>query len=166
VPLFNDPGERWEYGINIDFIGKAVEAVSGKKLDAYLKDHIFTPLGMNDTAFKIGPAQRARLVAIHARSADGTLAPMALEIPQDPEFHMGGGGLYGTAPDYVAFIRMLLNNGSLNGNRVLKPETVAMMAQNHIGELNVGKLPTAMPPFSNDPIRPSYRSATNSFCFL
>jgi methyl acetate hydrolase len=121
---------------------------------------------MNDTAFKIGSAQRARLVGIHARSADGTIAPMAFEIPQDPEFHMGGGGLYGTAPDYVAFIRMLLNNGSLNGNRVLKPETVTMMAQNHIGELNVGKLPTAMPPFSNDPIRPSYRSARNSFCFL
>jgi methyl acetate hydrolase len=150
VPLFNEPGERWEYGVNIDFIGRAVEAVSGKKLDGYLKDHIFTPLGMNDTAFKIGPSQRARLVSMHARGADGTLAPMAFEIPQDPEFHMGGGGLYGTAPDYVAFIRMLLNNGSLNGNRVLKPETVAMMAQNHIGDLNVGKLPTAMPPLSNE----------------
>jgi CubicO group peptidase (beta-lactamase class C family) len=111
---------------------------------------MFTPLGINDTAFKIGPSQRARLVGMHARGADGTLAPMAFEIPQDPEFHMGGGGLYGTAPDYIAFIRMLLNNGSLNGNRVLKPETVAMMAQNHIGNLNVGKLPTAMPPLSNE----------------
>jgi methyl acetate hydrolase len=150
VPLFADPGERWEYGINIDFVGKAVEAVSGKKLDAYLKDHIFTPLGMNDTAFKIGTSQRARLVGVHARGPDGTLAPMAFELPQDPEFHMGGGGLYGTAPDYIAFIRMLLNNGSLNGNRVLKPDTVAMMAQNRIGDLNVTKLPTAMPPLSND----------------
>jgi CubicO group peptidase (beta-lactamase class C family) len=75
---------------------------------------------------------------------------MAFEIPQEPEFHMGGGGLYGTAPDYIAFIRMLLNKGSLDGNRVLKPETVALMAQNHIGDLNVTKLPTAMPPLSND----------------
>jgi len=67
VPLFQDPGERWEYGINIDFVGKAVEAASGKKLDAYLKDHIFAPLGMTDTGFKIGAAQRARLVGVHAR---------------------------------------------------------------------------------------------------
>lgn len=150
APLFADPGERWEYGINIDFVGKAVEAASGKRLDTYLKDHIFTPLGMSDTGFKIGAAQRARLVGVHARGADGTLTPMPFEIPQDPEFHMGGGGLYGTAPDYLAFIRMLLNGGSLYGNRVLKPETVAVMAQNHIGALNVNKLPTAMPRLSND----------------
>jgi methyl acetate hydrolase len=150
APLFNDPGERWEYGINIDFVGKAVEAASGRKLDAYLKDHIFTPLGMADTGFKIGAAQRTRLVGVHGRGPDGTLSAMPFEIPQDPEFHMGGGGLYGTAPDYIAFIRMFLNDGSLNGNRVLKPETVAMMAQNHIGNLNVTKLPTAMPPLSND----------------
>ena len=150
APLFADPGERWEYGINIDFVGKAVEAASGKRLDAYLKDHIFAPLGMADTGFRIGEAQRARLVGVHMRGADGALAPMPFEIPQEPEFHMGGGGLYGTAPDYIAFIRMFLNNGSLNGNRVLKPETVAMMAKNHIGDLNVTKLPTAMPPLSND----------------
>jgi methyl acetate hydrolase len=150
APLFNEPGERWEYGINIDFVGKAIEAASGKTLEAYLKDHIFTPLGMADTGFKIGASQRARLVGMHARGPDGTLTPMPFEIPQEPEFHMGGGGLYGTAPDYIAFIRMLLNNGSLNGNRVLKPETVAMMGQNHIGALNVTTLPTAMPPLSND----------------
>jgi methyl acetate hydrolase len=150
VPLFNEPGERWEYGINIDFVGKAVEAASGKRLDAYLKDHIFAPLGMADTGFKIGAAQRVRLVGVHARGPDGTLTPMPFEIPQDPEFHMGGGGLYGTAPDYIAFIRMLLNGGSLNGNRVLKPETVATMGRNHIGALNVTTLPTAMPPLSND----------------
>jgi methyl acetate hydrolase len=150
APLFNDPGERWEYGINIDFVGKAVEAASGKKLDAYLRDHIFSPLGMNDTAFKIGAPQRERLVGVHMRGADGAPAPMPFEIPQEPEFHMGGGGLYGTAPDYIAFIQMILNNGSLNGERVLEPETVALMAQNHIGELNVTPLPTAMPPLSND----------------
>ena len=150
IPLVFDPGERWEYGINIDFVGKAIEAASGKRLDAYLKDHIFAPLGMADTGFKIGAAQRPRLVSMYARGPDGALAHFPFELEQNPEFHMGGGGLYGTAPDYVAFIRMLLNGGSLNGNRVLKPETVAMMAQNHIGDINVGKLPTAMPPFSND----------------
>ena len=70
----SDPGTRWEYGINIDFVGKAVEAVSGKRLDAYLRDHLFTPLGMSDTGFKIGDSQRKRLVAMHARGEDGTLA--------------------------------------------------------------------------------------------
>ena len=150
TPLANDPGSRWEYGINIDFVGKAVEAASGKRLDAYLKDHIFNPLGMADTGFKLGAAQRARLVSMHARGEDGALAVFPFELVQEPEFHMGGGGLYGTTPDYIRFIRMLLNGGSLDGNRVLKAETVAMMGQNHIGDLNVTKLPTAMPPFSND----------------
>src|SRR3954468_3465222 len=67
TPIMTDPGTRWEYGTNIDFVGKAVEAVSGKKLDAYLRDNIFTPLGMNDTAFKLSDAQRDRLVGMHAR---------------------------------------------------------------------------------------------------
>jgi methyl acetate hydrolase len=150
TPLCSDPGTRWEYGINIDFVGKAVEAASGKTLEAYFKDHIFGPLGMKDTGFKLGASQRARLVAMHARAADGTLAPIPFEVTQDPEFHMGGGGLYGTARDYIAFIRMLLNGGILNGNRVLKSETARMMAQNHIGNLNVLPMKTALPQFTND----------------
>jgi len=150
VPLVSDPGERWEYGINIDFVGKAVEAASGQRLDAYFKDRIFAPLGMADTGFTLGAAQRARRVGMHARGAGGALSPIAFEMPAEPEFHMGGGGLFGTAPDYVAFIRMLLNGGSLDGNRVLKAETAATMAQNHIGDHNVTKLPTAVPGASND----------------
>src|SRR6478736_6530438 len=93
IPIMTDPGTRWEYGINIDFIGKAVEAVSGKRLDAYLRDHLFSPLGMNDTSFKITDAQRQRLVGMHARTPDG-LVPIPFELEQEPEFHMGGGGLY------------------------------------------------------------------------
>ena len=150
TPLANEPGQKWEYGINIDFVGKAVEAVSGKKLDAYLKDHIFTPLGMRDTGFKIGADQRSRLVGMHARGADGKLSPMPFELAQEPEFHMGGGGLYGTAPDYIRFLRALLNGGELDGSRILKHETVKMMGENHIGEHEVTTLKTAMPPFSND----------------
>jgi CubicO group peptidase (beta-lactamase class C family) len=150
IPLASDPGERWEYGINIDWVGKAVEAVSGKRLDAYLKDHILAPLGMNDTGFKLGSSQRERLVGMHARGADGSLTPVPFEMAQEPEFHMGGGGLYGTAPDYIRFVRMLLNGGALDGNRVLRAETVKSMSQNHIGELNVTKLTTALPEASND----------------
>jgi methyl acetate hydrolase len=150
TPIMSDPGTRWEYGTNIDFVGKAVEAVSGKRLDGYLRDHLFTPLGMSDTGFKLGDSQRKRLVGMHARAADGSLAPIPFELEQDPEFHMGGGGLYGTAGDYNKFTRMILNKGKANGNQVLKPETVATMSQNHIGELNMTKLISAVPDATND----------------
>src|ERR1700760_1335059 len=149
TPLSSDPGTRWEYGVNIDFVGKAIEAASGQRLDAYLRDNIFAPLGMTDTAFKIGPSQRERLVGMHARTPDG-LASVAFEIEQEPEFHMGGGGLYGTAGDYIKFTQMILNKGKGNGNQLLKPETVATMGQNHIGDLTMGKMPSAVAFATND----------------
>lgn len=150
TPIMSDPGTRWEYGINIDFVGKALEAASGKRLDAYLRDHMFGPLGMNDTAFKITDDMRQRLVATHARGEDGSLAPIPFEIEQNPEFHMGGGGLYGTAGDYIKFTQMILNKGRGNGNQVLKPETVALMGQNHIGDLTISKMTTVAPMYTND----------------
>src|SRR6184192_3373994 len=150
TPIMSDPGTRWEYGTNIDFVGKAVEAVSGKRLDAYLRDHLFTPLGMTDTGFRIGESQRKRLVGMHARGPDGSLASIPFELEQDPEFHMGGGGLYGTAADYIKFTQMILNKGRGNGNQVLKPETVALMGQNHIGALEVEKMTTVAPIYTND----------------
>jgi CubicO group peptidase (beta-lactamase class C family) len=149
TPLMTDPGTRWEYGTNIDFVGKAVEAVSGQRLDAYLHDHMLAPLGMNDTAFKIGDDQRRRLVGMHARGEDGTLAPIAFELEQDPEFHMGGGGLYGTAADYIKFCQMILNKGAGNGNQVLKPETIELMSQNHIGELVMTKMTSVAAIYTN-----------------
>src|SRR5437899_2281852 len=149
TPLAHDPGTRWDYGTNIDFVGKAVEAVSGQRLDAYLRDHLLAPLGMNDTAFKISDSMRTRLVGMHARAPEG-LAPIPFELEQNPEFHMSGGGLYGTAADYIKFTQMILNKGKGNGNQVLKPETVALMGQNNIGALEVGKLTTAAPIYTND----------------
>jgi methyl acetate hydrolase len=149
-PIMSDPGTRWEYGINIDFVGKAVEAASGKRLDAYLRDHMFAPLGMNDIGFKITDSQRQRLVGMHARGEDGSLAPIPFELEQNPEFHMGGGGLYGTAADYIKFTQMILNKGRGNGNQLLKPETVALMGQNHIGDLTMGKMVTMAPVYTND----------------
>src|SRR6185312_5636696 len=150
TPLASDPGTRWEYGTNIDFVGKAVEAVSGKRLDAYLRDHLFAPLAMKDTAFKIGDDQRKRLVGMHQRNEDGSLTTIPFELEQGPEFHMGGGGLYGTAGDYIKFTQMILNKGRGNGNQVLKPETVALMGQNHIGDLTIGKIKTMAPVYTND----------------
>jgi methyl acetate hydrolase len=150
TPIMTDPGTRWEYGTNIDFVGKAVEAASGQKLDAYLRDHMFAPLGMTDTGFKIGDAQRKRLVGMHSRAEDGSLAPIPFELEQNPEFHMGGGGLYGTAGDYIKFTQMILNKGRGNGNQVLKAETVATMGQNHIGELNMTRMTSAVAFATND----------------
>ncbi len=105
---------------------------------------------MTDTGFKIGDAQRQRLVGMHARGPDGLLAPIPFELEQDPEFHMGGGGLYSTAGDYIRFTQMILNKGRGNGNQVLKAETVATMGQNHMGDLNVTKMISALPDFTND----------------
>src|SRR6201987_3853859 len=150
TPLATDPGTRWEYGINIDFVGKAVEAASGKRLDAYLRDHMFAPLGMNDTALKISDNMRKRLVGMHVRGADGKLTPLPFELEQNPEFHMGGGGLYSTAAANIRFCQMILNKGSGNGNQVLRPETIAAMGQNHIGALNVTRMMSAMPVYTND----------------
>ena len=151
TPLLFDPGDRWDYGINLDWAGKMVEAVSGQSLGEYLRENLLGPLGMNDTAFRITDGMRARLAKIHQRGEDGALEPqMELEIPQDPEFEMGGGGLYGTVGDYLRFIRMILNRGRANGEQVLKPETVDMMSRNQMGDTRVCELKTAIPPLSHD----------------
>jgi methyl acetate hydrolase len=151
LPLLFDPGERWEYGINIDWAGQAVERVSGQKLGDYFDDHIFSPLGMISTGFKLTPAQRARLVKVHARQSDGSLKPIDFEIKQDPEFEAGGGGLYSTVGDYMKFCQVFLNGGkSAGGQPILRPETVAVMSQNQMGALNVRPLPTQMPALSAD----------------
>ncbi len=152
TPLLFDPGERWFYGINIDWAGKMVEAATGKKLGQVLHDDLLGPLGMNDTAFRVTDGMRTRMAKIHHRGPDGGLtADPALEIPQEPEFEMGGGGLYSTAGDYLKFLRMMLDEGEAdNGKAVLKPETVATMSKNAMGESRVTLLKTAAPPFSND----------------
>lgn len=149
LPLVFDPGENWEYGISIDWAGKAVEAVSGQTLAKYMHDNICSPLGMADTAFKIGAEQRGRLAKIHARTPDG-LVSTDMEIPQDPEFHMGGGGLYATVGDYLKFAQMILHGGTFNGAQVLKPETVAVMSRNAMGDVVCNPMKTAVPAATND----------------
>jgi len=150
TPLLFDPGERWEYGISTDWLGRVIESVSGQKLGSYLQDQVFGPLGMNDTAFRISASMRERLAKVHQRGDDGQLAPTDFEIPQEPEFEMGGGGLYGTAGDYLQFLRMILRRGQLSGPRLLKEETVEMMARNQTGRIRVRPLKTQLPAYSGD----------------
>jgi methyl acetate hydrolase len=150
LPLVFDPGDNWDYGIGIDWAGKAVERVSGQSLGDYLTEHLFAPAGMKDIGFRLTPDRRARLAGMHVRNDDGTLAPIEFEIPQEPEFQMGGGGLYGTAADYLAFARLFLNEGRADGHTVLKPETVRLMTTNAIGDLSVRALKTAVPASSRD----------------
>jgi methyl acetate hydrolase len=150
TPLLFDPGERWNYGINIDWAGKAVEKASGKRLEEYFRDHIFSPLGMRDTSFVLRADQRKRLAAMHARLPDGSLARIDFEMPQEPEFYMGGGGLYSTAGDYLTFLQMLLHGGTFKGATILSAGTVAEMNRNQIGDLLVTELKTVIAQSSND----------------
>ena len=151
TPLLFDPGERWEYGINLEWVGKMVEAASGQRLGEYFRDHLLQPLGMHSTAFRITDAMRTRLAKIHQRGEDGALIPqMDLEIPQDPEVELGGAGLYGTIGDYLCFIRMILNRGRIDGEQILTPESVDAMCENQMGASRVTAVETVIPPYSND----------------
>jgi methyl acetate hydrolase len=154
TPLLFDPGERWQYGISLDWTGRVVEAASGQRLGAYLAQHVLGPLGMSDTAFRISASMRARLARIHARLPDGQLAPIDMELAQEPGFDMGGGGLYGTMGDYLKFIRMVLNKGESAGGRILRAETIEAMSRNQIGELNVQPVKSADPTLTNDFVLP------------
>jgi methyl acetate hydrolase len=150
APLGFDPGERWEYGINIDVAGRMIEVASGQDLETYLHEHLFRPLGMHDIGFVIKPQWKDRMAQVHARDETG-LTPVESAPPaENPEFYAGGGGLFSTSRDYLTFLRALMRGGELNGVRILKPETVALMAQNHMGALNVLPMITSNPKMSND----------------
>src|SRR5580704_13711204 len=148
-PMLFDPGERWHYSTSIDVVGRLVEVVSGQKLENYFHDHIFVPLKMNDTSYNVPEAKGPRLVAQQQRDGAKMDGPVVLQIPPlvgltiaEP---IGGGGLASTAEDYGRFMRMFLNGGELDGVRVIKAETVALMSQNQMGTVSVPALKTALP---------------------
>ena len=151
APLGFDPGGRWEYGINIDVAGRMVEVVSGLDLETYLRRFIFDPLGMPDTGFVLRSEWENRLAVVHSRGEGGSLTPLDTgRPPENPEFYPGGGGLFSTARDYLTFLQALMHGGRFNGARILRPETVALMGENHIGALNVQPLLSYKPAMSND----------------
>jgi len=148
--LMFDPGSRWAYGGSLDRVGRLVEMVSGVTLDRYFRDHITHPLGMNDTGFTITEPQRSREAHLHVRQSDGTLQPQPLEQHSAPKRFSGGGGIYSTAPDYLTLLQALLNGGSIDGTSILRPRTVALMADNAIGNLDAGVMRTTNPAISSD----------------
>jgi methyl acetate hydrolase len=150
TPLLFDPGETWEYGSNIDWVGQVIEGITGRRLGEVMQDRIFDPLGMTDTAWTLTPEMRRRLAGMHARKADGSLeAVPGWELPQDPEIHMGGHGLYSTVGDYCRFIRMWLNDGRGPNGPVLKAATVEMAAADGLGGMKIKGLPAVNPALTN-----------------
>ena len=150
-PLLFEPGDRWMYGTSTEWVGRLVERFSGKRLEEYFQQRIFQPLDMVDTSYNVPGSKRMRLVGVHRRQADGVFAldPVQPPVPALPR-PVGGGGLVSTAADYIRFLQMLLNDGAVNGRRVLRAETVASMGRNQIGAVSVPALKTALPERSSD----------------
>lgn len=134
--LTSDPGTRWGYGLATDWLGQVVEAVDGRRIDAFCRDEIFAPLGMGDTMFEPEPLAD-RLAVVSRRTPEGGFAPMRIGPPSNPEVYGMGHALYSTAPDYLRFLRMVLNGGALDGQRVLSPKALRTMCADQMGGLTV-----------------------------
>lgn len=150
--LLHDPGERWSYGVNIDWLGRVVEKIRGKRLGEVMRERLFAPLNMVDIGFTMSPQMAGRRVSIHDRNEHGQLTPLPdLVLPQPPEMDCGGHGLYATVGEYMKFIRMILNEGMGEGGRVLKPETIALMGKDGLAELGLSSSgwTTSIPSLSN-----------------
>jgi len=137
VPLDFQPGTKWQYSAlaGIDTLGRIVEVVSGLTFDQFLKQRIFDPLGMKDTAF-VEPAEKmSRVAGIYTRSGNGLARQETPGWLDTKTLFSGAGGLWSTADDYIQFAQMLVNGGELNGKRLLSPRTVDLMATNHVADL-------------------------------
>jgi len=144
LPLVHEPGEAFTYGLHTDIIGRLVEVISGKPLDAFLKERIFDPLGMKDSYFYLPDDKKERLVTLYEKPApESKLVSSANTTNQEfpvagyKKYFSGGAGLVGTIEDYGRFCLMLLNGGEFNGHRVLGRKTIDMMTSNQIGDLKV-----------------------------
>lgn len=150
APLLFDPETRWEYGIGIDWLGRLVEKISGQSLDVYFRQGIFEPLGMTDTYFNVPAEKQPRFAKTYQRMEDGSLAVQQQQLVKPGAFLSGGGGLFSTASDYMKFARALLGGGQLGRGRILKPESVATMGRNQIGELAIRPFASLVPQLARD----------------
>lgn len=165
-PMATDPGTRWAYGIGIDWLGQIVEKIDGRGIDRFCREEILEPLGMSDTAFEVSESMQERLAAASIRGEDGKFGPYDIAPPPNPEFYGMGHALYSTAPDYMRFLRMFLNRGSLDGKRIISESGVDWMLAERSNGLNFRKMVTAAPPLTAncDPFSGTRR--THSFGFL
>lgn len=165
-PMVTDPGTRWGYGPSIDWLGLMVEKISGQRIDVFLKENLFGPLGMNDTDVEVAAHMAPRLAGVKARGEDGQFADFDLAPPSHPEVYGMGHALYATPQDYMRFLRMFLNRGALEGRRVLSEGAVERMLANHMGPLTFEKMFTAAPPITADFDPFEGTTKTHSFGFL
>jgi CubicO group peptidase (beta-lactamase class C family) len=149
-PLQFEPGERWDYGIGIDWLGRMIEKIDGRRIDQFCKEEIFDPLGMPDTRFEVEPHMAPRLAGVSIRGDDGKFAPFDLAPPSHPEFYGMGHALYSTAPDYTRFLRLYLNKGQLDGRRILSAAGMESMTTNQIGNTPIPCLKTVAPAITAD----------------
>ena len=136
MPLKFSPGDNWNYGVSTDVCGYLVQVLSGQPFDEYLQEHIFDPLGMEDTGFDVPPEKIDRFAANYERGPDKQLRllddPATSNYAEPQTFFSGGGGLVSTAHDYHRFCQMMLNEGELDGVRLLGPKTIELMTMNHL----------------------------------
>jgi methyl acetate hydrolase len=149
-PMVTDPGTRWGYGPSIDWLGLIVEKIDGRRIDRFCHEEIFGPLGMKDTAFEVSDAMAKRLAAVKIRGEDGKLVPYDIAPPPNPEVYGMGHALYSTAPDYIQFLRMFLNRGALNGNRLLSEKGIDWMLADRMNGLSFEKMVTVAPALTAD----------------
>jgi methyl acetate hydrolase len=149
-PLVFDPGTRWDYGIGIDWLGQVVEQVDGRSIDRFCREEILEPLGMKDTRFEAEADIAARLATVRMRGEDGRFADFELAPPARPAFYGMGHTLYSTTPDYLRFLRMFLNKGQLDGQRILSEAGLARLLANQIGDTPIAVLKTVVPPVTAD----------------
>lgn len=149
-PLASDPGTRWAYGINSDWLGQVVERVSGQRIDAFCKKEIFEPLGMSDTQFEVSSSFAPKLAGISIRGENGRFGPMEIAPPSNPEVYGMGHALYSTAPDYIKFLQLFLNHGAIGGHRILSGKGLDWMLADQSGGLGFNKMISVAPPLTAD----------------
>jgi CubicO group peptidase (beta-lactamase class C family) len=150
IPLLYQPGTKWVYSVSMDVQGYIVEKLSGQSLPDFMRDHIFTPLGMKDAGFYVPQDKWSRFASVYWVTPEGGLSPTGpltvnkRDFAQQPSLPSGGGGLVSTAGDYFRFAEMLAHNGELDGTRILSPASVHLMSSNHLppsllsGEYGIG----------------------------